>query len=237
MVATGSAPTAAVESYDFTASLDGILRAVATRDDVSTVRSPLLLMIEGIDATVSDTQTIPVALRAVSAEGTVTTVDFEEVEVGFILTANLRELGEGSALLTVEVELGELAGFVEDRPIRNRRKLASNASIRSGGVYLIGGIELGSTLKRQQGPISLGLREEESAGLFQVWARTYRIGQLTTQGAHAETERASERRLGMSPIPAPRSGLLSDRPELDPGHAWYMTDLAQSMMPPSPTDF
>lgn len=180
-----------VASLNLSAGLDGMLRAVASRGDVSAVQSPLILMIEGVQARIRDTQTIPVALRTVSPEGVVSTTDYEDIEIGFLVAAQLRELRGGGALLDLEVELSDLAGFVDDRPIRNRRLFASQVSVASGGVYLLASLDKGAASETSEGGFSAGSRRSGERGQFQIWARTYRIAEAGVEVERSGAERSS----------------------------------------------
>jgi len=121
------------------ARLNGIVLADAAEEHVKLLTSVRLHCIEGHAAEfqVGDTVPVPVG-RTISDQGTVTQ-DFEDVDTGVLLAVEVRTEPDGRLRVGVTPELSEITGFVQDRPIRSRRRLQTSAVVEPGGTLIAGG--------------------------------------------------------------------------------------------------
>lgn len=160
---------------DITAGLEGLLRATRTTAGASVEARPLFVLVDGSTSRHSNADTIPIPKKAVVEGAGIQTTEFEFVEVGFVVEVGIREVGEGRALLDVDVDLQQVVGFVESAPIARGQTFQTRAVIESGGVYLLG--EMNTTNRRQtiDGPFQLAEVQDDDNTTIQVWLRSYRI--------------------------------------------------------------
>lgn len=170
------AATTGGSSFELSAALNGLLRADARRESSKIVAAPLFLMLDGSESNIADGDTLRIPQRTVSSEGTVTVTGFEQVQTGLEATVAVRDLGQSRATLDVELSISDVTGFIGDLPQVNTQAFTTRAAIESGGVYLLGSLNRGSTLNGRSGAFLSVARDEAEQRVVYVWARTYRIG-------------------------------------------------------------
>lgn len=119
--------------------LEAAITARSTYTGVRLLESTQLLCIEGQTARLQIGQTTPVARRVVSSEGTVSTVGFDEVDTGTLARIDVRTEPDGRLRVIIDYELSSVTGFIEDNPIRTRRRVESSAVLAPGGTLVLGG--------------------------------------------------------------------------------------------------
>lgn len=143
-----------------------IAEASAGSDDARTIATSRLYCVDGRTARSDFGQRTPVPRRAVSDQGTVTTVGYDQVSTGVILDVGVRELVSGAAFLSVTPEVSSVTGFVDDAPIVSQSRVQVEAIIESGGVLLVGGLEMREASESRDGGaagLALGLRERNDS--------------------------------------------------------------------------
>lgn len=119
--------------------LAAMLRADETTDGVRLLTMSRLHVVEGEDAMLQVGQTTPVPRRTVSDQGTVTTTSYDQVDTGVIVHVGIRTEPDGRLRVRLQPELSDVTGFVDDAPIRARRRMTTSAVVEPGGVVVIGG--------------------------------------------------------------------------------------------------
>lgn len=157
------------------ATLTALLHAVDSSGTSHVVATPLLLVADGGSGSVVRGQTIPVPQTTVSAEGTVTTTGYTNVQVGLTINAAVREVSAGSADLKSDVKLSTVDGYVQSSPIQSNSEVQSEEVVSSGGVYLLGQVEETSTAESQTGGFRIGSDKTQQRDTLQVWARIFRV--------------------------------------------------------------
>lgn len=156
------------------ARLEATAELSAFREHVNVLTSVRLHCIEGEEAEFQVGDTIPVpSTRSVSDQGTVVQ-DFEDVDTGVLLRVGVRTEPDGRLRVSVNPEVSQVSGFVEDRPIRSRRRLQTGAVVEPGGTLIAGGFthQRGST--RDDGVpglldnVSLNSREDDQTRIYIV---------------------------------------------------------------------
>ena len=181
VASTFAAASAGSVSSETAATLEGglsaVLRASRSREGVEAVAEPVLIMVDGGEGSIEEGESIPIAQRSVSPEGTVRVTGFETVQTGLDLSVGLREVSREAARLELDVSMSEVTGFVEgEAPIESRAAIKTAAVVRSGGSYLVGSVRR-KKRRRARRSITQTVRESEAeAGVVQLWARAYRIG-------------------------------------------------------------
>ena len=122
---------------------NGILSAFVEADAGETIGRMLneatLMLVEGETATIESVEAIPIPKRTVSPEGTVTTIEYEEITAGLSVDLDGYAI-PGGLRLNIRPELSAVAGFVEDHPIITRRSLTSSIMIGDGDWVILAGL-------------------------------------------------------------------------------------------------
>ena len=163
------------------AGLSGVLKVAREKGRSNVLAEPVFVLLDGGQAKYSKGQRVPIPKRVVSDQGTITTAGYDEVQTGFEMSINLREISADDARVTVEVKQSDISGFVEQAPILAAENVNADLLMRAGGVYLVGSVSRKSDAKKTGLGWLLGGRREEKAEVLQVWARAYRIGGLAKE--------------------------------------------------------
>lgn len=218
--------------------LDAVVRASSTRDDVDLVASPLLYMGEGREAEVAQVTQIPIPRRVVSAEGTVSTEDFAEVEVGLTVRASLKDLGGGTSELATSVSVGQILGFVEESPIVDVQRINVTSLVASGGTYLLGSIERTGSIDGAETGFTVRRQNESTAGYLALWVRVIEVSapvigdrrrkpEATSGGVDASSPSSlvfTSPPVTAEPVPDPVVEVVPSVLELTPEEASAMAD-------------
>lgn len=127
-------------------------------------------------------QRTPIPVRSVSPEGTVTTVRYDYVDTGVILDVSLRELPSGSAMISVAPEISSVIGQVDSAPITARSRVQSDAILESGGVLLLGGLDLDDSSESVNGALGYRRRDAHSSRSVVVVLRAERVRGASASG-------------------------------------------------------
>ncbi len=123
----------------FTARLRGLLELEKSEQHVRQVTSVRLHVVEGRDATFQVGETIPVPGQSTLTDGGALRQDFEEIDTGVLLRVGVRTEPDNRLRVLVEPEISSVAGFIEQRPIRTRRRVQTEAVLEPGGALIVGG--------------------------------------------------------------------------------------------------
>ena len=121
--------------------LSALLDANETQNGATLVTTQRVHCIEGQNSDMQVGQTVPIAKKSVSDNGTVTTTDFEYVDTGMLLSVSVRSESDGNLRVSVKPEQSSITGYVEGAPIRARRRLDTTAVIKAGGIVVVGGFD------------------------------------------------------------------------------------------------
>lgn len=95
-------------------------------------------LVEGRDVVIQSGDVVPIPQRTVSPEGTVSTNGYDFVRTGLNLNLRGQRVPNG-LLLTINPEVSEVTGFVEEAPIVSTRRIESAAVVDSGEwIVLVG---------------------------------------------------------------------------------------------------
>lgn len=171
-----------VKAASLTAGLSAVLDVARESSSSRIVGEPLVIIGDGRTANLTDGRKIPIAKRTVSPEGTVSITGFDFVDTGLQLTAGLREQTTDEALITVKVSLSEVIGFVAgEAPITSATTFDTVATIRSGGVYLVGSVVRRSHRDLAAGGLETVKETVSDHSTVQLWCRAFRIGAPSTK--------------------------------------------------------
>lgn len=169
-----------------------LAEAYAQTSDARLLSTVRVLVVDGLAASQHLGERTPVPLRTVSDQGTVTTTRYDYIETGNLLDVTLRELPDGSALLTIRPEVSAVTGFVETAPIVTRSKLDVTAIMRSGDVLVVGGLDLSEASSGLDGfaPIAARHRASSRSRSVVVVMRAQRVSaaHAALQGGRGSSE-------------------------------------------------
>ena len=178
--ATGSGMASdALEKLD--ASLDAVLVASYERAETKVEARPLLLLSDGERGRIRNGQRYPVARRSENIEtGVISTIGYDYIDTGLSVDVTLRENSDNHANLVMNIRNAQVIDFVDGQvPVTVDEELRTTATIRSGGVYLLGSLDVAIDTKTKSGPgFTLAAGRNKSGALTLIWARTYRVGSL-----------------------------------------------------------
>lgn len=167
---------ASAGSVALTGGLDAILRVARSGDAASVLAEPMVILGDGRTATLNDGRRVPIAQRTVSPEGTVTVSGFQFIDTGLTLNVTLRDHGRGFAGVKLTTSLSDIVGFVEgEAPITAETRLESTATVKTGGVYMLGSVQRAGKRQAVTGQLGTVKEDGESSSVVQIWGRFYRL--------------------------------------------------------------
>lgn len=132
------------------AAVNALYTATESSRRASLVTHGTLLIMEGESATLSQGEVIPVPMRTVTDQGTVTVTGFESVRSGFILNAKARRVPTG-VRLDINPTLSSVTGYIEGRPVLAERSMSATVVLDTGDWVIMSGLDLVSHSTDRQG--------------------------------------------------------------------------------------
>ena len=131
-------------------AIEAIFSAVRDSSEASLLTSGTLYVLEGREASMAHGDRIPVPVRTVSPQGTVTTNGFTFIDAGFELKVKCRRVPQG-LLLDITPTLGSVSGYVEGVPIVSRRTITASVVVASGELIMVSGLEAAEASEAKAG--------------------------------------------------------------------------------------
>jgi hypothetical protein len=176
------------------------------REGVSLYAQPLFVLVDGGEATIKRVEVVPVPQYTTLETGAVVVSGYADVEIGFECVVGVREVGADGGLMTYQVKLGELVGYVDNQvPIRTEESLEGKSAIKSGGTYLLGSLERARSSNAKSGALGLLDTRSQDRTELEVWAVVTRVG---TAPAVALPTQLSENELRSTGRPGDISDML-----------------------------
>jgi len=158
------------------AQFRAILKAARTSTDFTVMAEPMMLVVDGGEAKISDGEKIPIPQKAVSDSGTITTIGYEYIDTGIVVNAGIREMTQSTASCNLSVEITQINGYVEGSPITTGQAFSTNTVLESGGTYLVGSMSKKATTKKKSGAFfTTYYGKNFQDGTIMIWLRCYRI--------------------------------------------------------------
>jgi len=176
--------SAAFSSTSSTVEYGGEARA-ALKADIDSQRvnlfaQPLMLCVDGGEATVKRVEIVPIPQYTTLETGAVVTSGYSDVEVGLSCKVAVRADGNGAAVVVYDVSLGEIQGFVDNRvPVRTQESVAGEVVMQSGGTYLLGSLERGKRREGKEGVLQWSKNTDQEHTRLEVWAMAVEVQQST----------------------------------------------------------
>ena len=138
-------------SLEIAARIASLLSYDQTNTHAQILTTTRLHVVEGQNAELQIGETTPIFRRAVSDAGTVTTTDVEFIDTGVIVNLGVRSEPDGRLRVILTPEISQVIGFVDDAPIRSRRRIQTAAVIDPGGTLIVGGFTQQAERTTQEG--------------------------------------------------------------------------------------
>jgi type II secretory pathway component GspD/PulD (secretin) len=175
---SGAASTQTTQAAVLASALGKVLKASATDQNVRIVAQPLFLMLDGESSRFSSGVSIPIAKKVVSDQGTVSTQGYEFTDAGVSCEVGIREVSTSLIRCKVNVELGQVQGFVEQAPIRSKDHFQTSAILAGSGVYLLGALSQSQQSQQADGltqKLPTRKSSDDKTTQVQIWARLHRV--------------------------------------------------------------
>lgn len=177
-IASVVSPVSIPNGVHLASKFDAVLRASASRDDVKLLGKPLFLVSDGQTSKLTSGLKVPIARKTVSDQGTVETAGYDYIQSGFESEVKIREGGNGTVFLSLNLSMGQITGYVESAPIQSQDQFNTVVCLASSGVYLLGALDRDEYRSGASGimePLLLKRQTEKRASQLQIWARLYRV--------------------------------------------------------------
>ena len=153
-----------------------VLKAARSSSDFDVLAEPMMLVVDGGEAKIRDGEKIPIPQKTVFETGTVTTVGYEYIDTGILVSSSIREMTQSTASCTLSIDITQINGYVEGAPITIGQSFSTTTVLESGGTYLIGSMSKSATTKDKSGAIvNTFFGNKYSDGVIMIWLRCYRI--------------------------------------------------------------
>ncbi|QDT65807.1 Bacterial type II and III secretion system protein [Calycomorphotria hydatis] len=156
------------------ASLESVLTAAAENGHGELVAEPLFLLTDDEQASFLRGKITPVPRRTVSAEGTVETTGYDEINTGLSIDVTARALADDLCRVSVQLEISEVVAIIEGAPERTADQFQTVADVKDGGSYLLGSIARQRKRQDRRKWLSVGRTNENEATNLYVFAKIYR---------------------------------------------------------------
>lgn len=159
-----------------TAGLDAVVRAAANDSVSCGVWAPVLLMADGQQSEYSDATSVLVPQYVVDQQsGRVAQSGFTTVSAGLVIKGQVRETGQDSGRLNVEIELRGIDSYVEGRPIVAGKTLSTAVDVADGGLYLLGEVGSVDSADSRKRLLMIGRTKSIQSSSVTVWGRVFKV--------------------------------------------------------------
>jgi len=155
--------------------LSALIRAEKSTTLIDMVAQPLMAMLDGKQATFNNGEILRVPQKTVSDQGTVTTTGYETINTGLTLVSSIRDLGGSKAKLKTELTMAQLINYIEDAPVLSNDSFFTEVSIESGGVYLIGSLNIINTSDRNKHFLNSYEISSQEKRQIQIYVKAHKI--------------------------------------------------------------
>lgn len=182
--------------------LDGLFSFGADSNFTDVFAAPMLVIRDGSTGLWKDGERVPIPKKTVSDQGTVSTTGFEYVDVGFNLTATVKE-GRKGGFLKLEIKQSQIKNYVEYSPVTSETSFKIEVDLLPEKIYLLGELNTFKQADQQQGT-ALFSRDSGKTSM-QIWCKLYRVG----SPVHSSYPRSD--RFSAAPTGAPENDQQADK--------------------------
>jgi len=131
-----------------------------------------VVVLEGTTSRIISVEEIPIPIKTISPQGTVTTTGYETINAGITITIEITKVPDGLRV-KLHPEISDISGYIEEKPIVSRKSIESNVIIQNNDKIIISG--LWSDRKSSKVSAILDLGSASSATEWIVCARFRKI--------------------------------------------------------------
>jgi hypothetical protein len=171
-VSYASAAAAGVPAVELSSGLEAVLKAARERSTMRLVAEPFFYMVDGDKAEYNRVRILAVPTSTITETGNFLTTGYQPFQAGTTVHVGIREVGERAVLLACDVTLSDLRNVTaEGFPESDSRQYQTKALCHTGGVYLLGSINLEERRRSRGNWLHLGRSTDTGREVMQIWCR------------------------------------------------------------------
>lgn len=157
------------------ASLKATLNAASEGRGASMLSEPMFVLVDGQAGTWTKGQRVPIALKAVSDQGTVNTTSYQYQQTGLTVVVTARDLGANRCRLSLDLDLKDLVRTSEGAPITEGDSYSGVSDVMCGSPQLIASLKREEKKHLMSTMLHWMKNKSENVARIEVWARVYRV--------------------------------------------------------------
>lgn len=163
-------------SVDAAAGLQAVLRAAREQGESRVVAEPFFYLVDGDEGQFQRVRELAVPVTTTTENGVQLRTGYQPFRAGTEVVVGIREVRADAVLLTCKVDLAELRSVsAEGFPESDARRFQASSVCYSGGVYLVGAIDISEVRQARGTWLHWGQRAETSQEVLQIWARVVSV--------------------------------------------------------------
>lgn len=204
-----STTSAAVATAGITATLEAVRRDRSNHVDWE----PTFVLTAGQPVRFGDTQKLPIVSRTSSEARDLTSEVVTFIEIGRTADLSVRPLGDGSAVLSVDLSDEQVIELVSGRPRSAGYRFSGQVEVRDCSTVLLGSVRRARETRSKSLGLALLSRASNETETVQIWCRVARVSATTTAAPDAGGGAVELR--SSKPDDAPET-TPDDAPEIEP---------------------
>jgi type II secretory pathway component GspD/PulD (secretin) len=157
------------------ASLKATLSAASEGRGASMLSEPMFVLVDGQSGTWTKGQRVPIALKAVSNQGTVNTTSYQYQQTGLTVTVVPRDLGANRCRLSLDLDMKDIIRNVDGAPTTEGDSYQGLADVVCGEPQLIASLKRDEKKNLVSSMLHWMKNSSENVVRVEVWARVYRV--------------------------------------------------------------
>lgn len=153
-------------------NIDGLINAAMSSSFADVHSCPMLLVREGSESVWKYGKRVPVPKKTISDAGTVSTTDFNYIDVGFEVKVKVLRSRAGG-ILSLAIGNSAIDSYVEYSPVTSQNTLSLEVDMVPLKPYLLGELQTFKDLNTQSDILNLGKTRGKAS--VQVWGQIYPI--------------------------------------------------------------
>lgn len=155
--------------------ISSLIKADKTSNYISIIAQPLMIVLDGKSSKFTNGSILRLPQRTVSDQGTVTTTGYETIKIGMDITTFIRDLGSGQATIKFSLAMSQLTNYIDLIPVISSDTFSTEASINSGGLYLLGSLDINHVSSRETSFFNSYKVAEDDKRTIQIYVKAYKI--------------------------------------------------------------
>ncbi len=152
-------------------TLDALIRASRTNDNIKLINQPLFIMRDGSNFQFKNVEKIPFVKKVATQEGFISDTDVTFIDIGLILNVQLRELKHGN-LLNINIENSQILAINDGLPTFSSTTITSETPLAGSGIYLIA---QNNFSEKGKTTFIFGSSDSQKSRTLQIFARVFKL--------------------------------------------------------------